>query len=124
MAPLPTKPKIKQRTQKNCDALLTPLIKLLHPYCLLCGDCTQVAHHHVHKSKSLNLRYDEKNLVPLCNKCHLKLHWDESYWGSKVASIKGKKWFEYLEKNKQTIVKPNYNEIYETLKERTKQAGE
>jgi hypothetical protein len=122
MAPLPTKPKIKKRTQKQCDALLTPLIKLLNPYCMLCGQSTQVAHHHVHKSKSLVLRYNIDNLIPLCNGCHFKLHLNESYWASKIVETRGIEWFQYLDKEKNKIIKPNYNEIYEALKERTKQA--
>jgi len=105
-----------KHTQKQCDKLLTPIIKKLHPKCLLCGGETQVAHHHFHKSKSSNLRYDIKNLVNLCSKCHLKLHWNESFWGSKVAQIKGNEWLNYLEANKNTIIKPDYDAIYERLK--------
>lgn len=116
---------IKQRTQKHCDALLSPLIKLKHPRCLLCGGDTQVAHHHVHKSKSLNLRYDEENLIPLCNPCHLKLHYNESYWASKVVEKKGMEWFRNLDAKKDVIcagtLKVDYNKVYDELKEKIKQ---
>ena len=106
---------MRKKNQKDCDKLLTPLIKKLYPRCLLCNGETQVAHHHCHKAKSLNLRYDLKNLIPLCGKCHLKLHWNESYWASKIVQIKGLKWFKYIEKHKETIVKPDYEVIHKKL---------
>lgn len=97
---------MKISTLRNkTDALLTPLIKKLHPCCLLCGNFTQVAHHHVHKSKSTALRYDLANLIPLCHRCHIALHHNESYWASKIIQIKGISWFEKLEKKKNITVK-------------------
>lgn len=101
----------KLSTLRNkADNLLTPLIKRLYPTCLLRGskNCayeTQVAHHHVHKSKSSLLRYDLQNLIPLCGACHVMLHNDESYWGAMVAKIKGPEWFAYIESKKHLGVK-------------------
>ena len=114
---------MKTKTQKSCDKLLTPIVKKLSPICIFWGDpfakCTketQVAHHHCHKAKSLTLRYDLKNLIPLCNHCHLMLHWNESYWASKVVQIRGLRWFKYIEKKKQeTLRYPDYDKIYEKL---------
>lgn len=97
---------------------------MIHPVCLLngyaegCNYNTEVAHHHVHKSKSLILRYNFDNLINLCHHCHLMLHFNESYWASKIVQIKGLKWFEAIEKEKNKIYKPNYDEIYNTLKEK------
>ena len=106
-------------TQKKCDALLSPIIIKLYPRCLLCSGETQVAHHHCHKSKSLTLRYDFKNLIPLCRTCHLKLHWNESYWASIIVKMKGVKWVSYLEKKKQeTLRYPNYENIYKKLQKK------
>lgn len=70
-----------------------------------CTYHTQVAHHHVHKSKSSRLRYEIDNLVNLCNHCHLMLHHNESYWASKVVEIRGVEWFKDLEKKKYEQVK-------------------
>lgn len=102
-------PKIVTMRNK-CDKLLTPIIKEMHPHCLLQGSATcayetQVAHHHVHKSKSNRLRYEIDNLIPLCHSCHLMLHQNESYWASKVVAIRGIEWFEKIEKMKQETVK-------------------
>jgi hypothetical protein len=111
-----------KKTQKSCDKLLSPIVKKLNPTCLFwgrvqgCTKDTQVAHHHCHKSKSLILRYDIKNLVNFCNHCHLMLHWNESYWASKVVEIKGLAWFRYIEKTKNKELRyPDYDNIYQKL---------
>lgn len=95
----------KKTLQNKCDALLTPIIKAMFPRCLLCGSDTQVAHHHVHKSKSLRLRYEIMNLINLCNSCHCALHLNESYYASKIVLIKGIEWFQEIERIKNQIVK-------------------
>ncbi len=109
------------KLQKKCDALLTPIIKAMYPKCLLCGMDTEVAHHHVHKSKSNRLRYDFKNLINLCNKCHQALHHNESYYASRIISIKGKTWNEYILRAKQESVKTclsYYENVLESLKKK------
>jgi len=93
----------ESKLQKKCDSLLTPIVKILHPKCLLCGLETQVAHHHVHKSKSNALRYNFDNLINLCSKCHLALHHNESYYASKIVTIKGVDWFEDIERIKNQV---------------------
>ena len=114
------------KMQKKCDRLLSPIITEMHPVCLLNGlednlNCayeSQVAHHHVHKSKSLALRYDLENLIPLCTHCHLMLHHNESYWASKIVEIKGLDWFREIEIKKRGTVKADihwYNMQFETL---------
>ena len=111
-------PKLKTIRNK-CDSLLTPLIIKLHPTCLLCGSPTQVAHHHVHKSKSTSLRYCVPNLINLCTSCHFKLHQNESYWAGKIIEIKGLKWFQELDKKKNERVKADIHYFlkeYERLK--------
>jgi 5-methylcytosine-specific restriction endonuclease McrA len=90
---------------KQADALLTPIIKKMYPRCLLCNNPTEVGHHHVHKSKSTILRHNLDNIIPLCNKCHLALHWNESYHASRIVDIKGLAWFRKLEKVKNQIIK-------------------
>ena len=98
-----------------CDNLLSSIIRYSHPICLLCGGATEVAHHFCHKSKSLVLRYDMENLIPLCNKCHCRLHHNESYEGGLIVGKKGVVWLAYIEKKKQESTKLDYNEVYERL---------
>jgi hypothetical protein len=110
----------KKPTQKNCDDLLTPIVKKFFPRCLLCNQPTQVAHHHFHKAACSALRYYFGNLINLCNSCHCALHHNESYYASKIIVIRGLKWFKDLEKIKKTVtVKANakyYAEQYARLK--------
>jgi 5-methylcytosine-specific restriction endonuclease McrA len=105
--------------QKKADNLLTPIIKKLHPVCLLCPSPTQVAHHFIHKSKSSALRYDLENLINLCNHCHCALHFgSESEASASIAFLKGKKWFAYIQSKKyatQKINKAYYESILEKL---------
>lgn len=106
--------------RNKADKLLTPIIKLQIPECELCGGETEVAHHHVHKSKSSRLRYELENLIALCHSCHLKLHQNESYWASVLVHKRGLEWFERIDKIGREIVKTNlsfYKENYERLKE-------
>lgn len=122
------KPLLKEKDKKKrlpkpstirtkCDSLLTPIIKLMYPLCLLCGGETQVAHHHVHKSKSTRLRYHIPNLINLCGKCHVRLHNDESYWGSKVTELKGAAWFKEIEQLKHEQVKADVHYYLDKHKE-------
>lgn len=91
--------------RNKCDSLLTPIIKQKYPVCILGGELTQVAHHFVHRSKSNRLRYDLINLIPLCNKCHQKLHHNESYWAAVIVEEKGMEWFRNLDLAKRETVK-------------------
>jgi hypothetical protein len=118
----PPKKPIIASLRKKVDNLLTPWVKSKNPSCLLCGAQTQVAHHHVHKSQSSRLRYEEINLIPLCTPCHCKLHHNESYWASKVLEIKGVEWFKKLDKMKNEYVKTDrffYEENYNRIKNET-----
>ena len=91
--------------RNKCDNLLTPIVKKLHPTCLLCGAPTEVAHHHIHKSKSNRLRYELDNLINLCGRCHVRLHANESYWASKIIERKGLAWFQNIDKLGRETVK-------------------
>ena len=112
------------KTMRNkCDKLLTPIIKVMHPYCFLgaaenCQSVTQVAHHHVLKSQCTNLRYDIDNLIPLCTPCHMMLHSHETYWSSVIVEQKGMEWWLPLKAKKPIMVKADvhfYIENYERL---------
>lgn len=109
------------RTVRNkCDKLLTPIIKEMHPYCFLqmaenCEKYTQVAHHHVLKSKCTALRYEIENLIPLCNRCHMLLHSHETFYSSVIVERKGLEWWEKLKKRKNEEVKADVHFYLENL---------
>jgi hypothetical protein len=120
--PATTKKKLPsvKTARTKADNILTPIIKLMYPLCLLCNQPSEVAHHHVHKSKSTRLRYELDNLIPLCNHCHLRLHHNESYWASKVVEVRGIEWFQKISKLGQEMVKADvhyYISNYNRLKE-------
>ena len=99
-------PTVKSLRNK-ADKMLTPIIKVLHPECLLCGNPTNVAHHHIKKSTSSALRYYIPNLIGLCTPCHCKLHHDEILWTGRVIVLMGMEWLADLEEKKKVEVRTN-----------------
>jgi len=89
--------------KKEGDKLLTPITKLLHPYCEACGLPTQVGHHFIEKSRSNLLRFDLRNIIGLCQSCHTKIH--NQFRGNslgthdvveRVIKSRGAKWYKEL----------------------------
>lgn len=111
----------KLSTLRNkCDALLTPIIKKMYPYCIFTGQETQVAHHAIKKSTSSALRYYLPNLIPLTHQAHLRLHCDEITWTGRLVAIKGMDWWEDLERERNKPMKCDvhyYIAEYARLKE-------
>lgn len=97
-------PTVKSMRNK-CDALLTPIIKKMYPYCIFTGQETQVAHHAIKKSTSSALRYYLPNLIPLTHQAHLRLHCDEITWTGRLVALKGMDWWEDLEKERKRAMK-------------------
>ena len=122
VANLPKKRKKKtgvQKMRKACDDLLTPIIKKMYPHCLLTGEPTEVAHHHIKKSESSSLRYYIPNLIPLTHKAHMALHSHETIYSSKIVAIKGLDWWEDIERVKRMEVKTNLQFYIENHKRLT-----
>lgn len=91
--------------QKEADKLLQEYVRTTFPRCEACGAKTQVGHHWIEKSRSNLLRYDLKNIIPLCNSCHTKIHnlFGSSVTGSlKIAEIiikkRGEEWKKEMER--------------------------
>lgn len=119
------KPKVKKKRvllpsvksmRKKCDDLLTPIIKKMYPYCLLTGEPTEVAHHHIKKSESSSCRYYLPNLIPLTHKAHMALHSHETMYSSRIVAIKGIEWWEDLERQKRIGVKTDVHFYIEHFK--------
>lgn len=92
------------KMQKACDALLTPIIKLIYPRSILSGQPTEVAHHHIKKSTSNSLRYYLPNLIPLTHEEHRILHANETYWNEYIENLKGADWKHNLDRKRQETV--------------------
>ena len=97
-------PTVKSMRNK-CDALLTPIIKKLYPFCIFTGEPTEVAHHAIKKSTSSALRYYLPNLIPLTHKSHMRLHSDEILWTGRLIALKGLDWWSDLEEKKNVYTK-------------------
>lgn len=104
------------KLQKTCDTLLQELNRKMNKKCLICSSPCEVGHHFVRKSNSSFLRYDLRNIIPLCNRCHCSYHLreDESF-NIKIRDIKGKEWYESIEKDKNNYHKVNVA-MYEGVK--------
>ncbi len=66
--------------------------------CEICGAPFQLLHHHILKSKSNHLRFNEKNLIFICSSCHFKLHHGYPNLSAVYASKRGKEWVDWIEK--------------------------
>ena len=107
--------------QRKADKRLQIENKRLNKYCEACKRKNEVGHHWIEKSRSANLRYDFRNIIPLCNSCHAKIH---NVFGNSVvggldvaqAIIKkrGKKWKERMDIDGKKIIKVN-REYYEGI---------
>lgn len=64
----------KQTLVKQGDKLVTPVTKILHPFCEGCGAPTICGHHFIEKSRSNYLRFKPINFIGVCNSCHTKIH--------------------------------------------------
>jgi len=102
------------KLQKKCDTLMQIKNKKRHKKCEACGGPNQVAHHWIEKSRSSNLRYNEDNLIPLCQSCHSKIHnvfGNNIMGGLNIAEIiikkRGKKWKERMEREGRITIKVN-----------------
>lgn len=106
------------KIQKVCDTLLQELIRIKHKKCLLCFNPCEVGHHFVRKSNSSFLRYDMRNIIPLCNRCHCLYHLreDESF-NIRIKNIMGDDWYNGIQRDKNQYHKVNM-EMYRQVKER------
>lgn len=114
-----TKVKTTSQLKKLADKKLQEVNHALHKNCEACGGQNQVGHHWIEKSRSSFLRYDLRNIIPLCNSCHSKIHniFGNSIVGGlnvaeKIISIRGKKWKLLMDKLQPEYVKTN-NAFYE-----------
>ncbi len=109
---LKKKPSKLRKLVKQADKLYQE--KYIHdkPYSIISGEPTEVIHHIVYKSQSNNLRYDEKNGVPLTNKEHAQHHLsgDPSIL-AKILEVNGTDWFNDLQTRRRIVCKFNIEYI-------------
>lgn len=95
----------------KADRLLQDWMRIKHQgeVCEVCGEPFEVSHHFIPKSQSTVLRFDEKNLIKLCHKCHYGIHRTgrASLYIAQIATQRGQNWVKYIttQKNKITTLK-------------------
>ena len=79
-----------------------------NPKCVLCNQPSRVSHHFIRQSRSNFLRCDMRNLIPLCNSCHLRLHSGyETVTALQLTKIYGKDWSDGLLRDSTVTIQDN-----------------
>ena len=102
--------------RNKCDKLMQEWGRKTYSKCLVCGKGMSCLHHYYPKSKASILRYDEDNLIPICNGCHLAHHTGNPEIHNTINKIKGEQWLTSLQRKKELIQKINisyYKKIIE-----------
>ncbi len=87
--------------QNKADSLMQDIGRKLTDKCEVCGKDNQVGHHFITKQASSYLRYDWKNLIPLCHACHFNHHIkSDPHVSATIIRKRGQDWYNYLEKNR------------------------
>jgi len=108
--------------QRKADDLMQDVGRKLTNNCMVCGGPNQVGHHYITKSLSSFLRYDFKNLIPLCHGCHFRHHkQNDPHIHSTVNRKKGDEWVDWIESIRRTPQKTGvfyYKEICQKMKDK------
>jgi len=92
--------------------------------CAVCNGQANTFHHFVPRSRSLRLKYDVMNGVPVCQKCHSILHYitknplDVYRAVETIKQKRGQEWVDYIEKAKEE--KGNFRSIKFLTEQRNK----
>ena len=120
-----TKKKKKKKKDKriqlkrDLDKLIQEIYVRKYPRCLVCPNKTSEMHHFIPKSRSLFLRWDERNLIPLCKKCHCSHHFGDVTIHATILKKKGWEWYDSINKDRHKIMKntlENLRSIEQKLK--------
>lgn len=92
--------------RKKLDKLIQLKLVPLNPTCLVCGGKTSEMHHYIQKERSPYLRYQEKNLIPLCKYCHASHHLSgDPRIVEIIVAKRGKKWTKWIQDHRNIFVK-------------------
>ena len=110
------------KLKEEADRAMQDHFRQVKTHCEMCGGKYQVAHHYIFKSQSNYLRYEEKNLIWVCQKCHYKFH--NNYAQTMVAQLikqRGQEWSDWIEARKRLLKSDNRAEL-EKLKTKYQQS--
>jgi len=109
--------------QKKADKLLQEIGRMTYDKCLICGGVYSCLHHYVKKSQSTELRYNLKNCIPICVKCHCSIHQgkNDMVVGT-IVLIKGDEWLKELNILRKQGIGKYYGRVYfESMYKKLKQ---
>ena len=92
----------KTRLRNKADALWRDACWLKWGHrCAICGGKAEQMHHFILRRKSLALRYDIANGVPVCKSCHYKIHFSGDpiflkEYVEKLIVKRGAFWYNYI----------------------------
>jgi uncharacterized Zn finger protein len=106
----PLKKKAKSHSEgwwrDRADRLLQDILRKKAEKCEVCGGKNEVAHHVFTKQSSSYLRYDLRNLVHLCHKCHFNHHIkDDPNIIRVLITNRGQAWIDELERDRRKTIK-------------------
>jgi len=109
----------RRKTIDKADKLLQNWMRVKHAgeRCEICGEPFQISHHYIAKSQSTKLRFDEENLILVCNKCHFKIHRTTQghYIGGLIVFIRGSKWLNYITTQKNILMTLTTKDLEEKI---------
>jgi len=110
----------RTKLQKKCDKKYQEIGRMLYSECLICGGEYSCLHHYYPKSTCAALRYNLKNGIPICVKCHCRLHSsDDPTINNAILRKMGFIWLDELETIKRnTFIKTSltyYEAVLENL---------
>jgi len=84
----------KQKLKDECIKIATNSRLEEHPNCMFCNQPAYTCHHFIHQSRSNYLKCDKRNLIPICKKCHYRLHQGgcEQIMTLQLTNILGEDW--------------------------------
>lgn len=98
--------KIKKKSKSNLRILIDEADRALQNWfrleyagtsCESCGNPFELMHHYYEKSRSSFLRFDHRNLIFICKRCHALHHqFHDQRVMARVIVKRGIKWFEDL----------------------------
>jgi len=97
----------KQKLINECVALATAIKLCEFPKCVFCNQPAITCHHFIRQSRSNYLRCNPKNLIPICQKCHARIHLgqEEQIMTLQLRNMYGKKWADEMETGRHKIIK-------------------
>ena len=93
----------KNKLEKEAEEIWKQLaLKKWGTKCLVCGEPADVFHHFIPKSRSVLLRFSVENAIPICSKCHYKIHFSSKPTEihrivEEIRRARGKDWCDYID---------------------------